>query len=69
MKEIAEMVQVLSGMHTDTYLKCKYMLMAVSMEHAGTHNFISKLFEYMDGHRPQLIGMKEGVRHNGKSGT
>lgn len=60
MKEIIEMIQVLLEMRTDTYLKCKYIFLAVSTEHQGTYDFISKLFEFTDKGRPPLIEMKEG---------
>lgn len=61
MKEIIGMIQILSGIGTDTYLKCKYMLLVVSIEHKETHEFINKLFEIADRRRPPLIGMKKGV--------
>lgn len=61
MKEIIGMIQILSVIGTDTYLKCKYIFLAVSTEHQGTHDFINKLFEITDKRRPPLIGMKKGV--------
>lgn len=61
MKEIIEMIQILLEMGTDTYTECKYILLTVSAGHQGTHNFMNELFDYTDGHRPPLIGMKEGV--------
>lgn len=60
MKEIIEMIQILLEMSTDTYLKCKYIFLAVSTEHQGTHNFINKLFELTDKRRPLSIEMKKG---------
>jgi len=60
-KEVIEMTQILLEMGTDTYTKCKYILLSVSAGHQGTHNFINELFEYTDGHRPFLIEMKKGV--------
>ena len=60
MKEVVEMTQVLLEMSTDTYLKCKYALMAVSAEHKGTQNFINELFKFTDKRRPLLIEMKKG---------
>lgn len=59
MKEIMEMLQILHDMGTDTYLKCKYAMQAVSRED-NTEDFVSKLFTVADRHRPALIGMKEG---------
>ena len=61
MKEIIEMVQILSEMGTDTYLKCRYIFLAVSTEHQGMHDFINKLFELTDKRRPRSIEMKEGI--------
>lgn len=61
MKEIIEMIQILLEMDTSTYMECKYILLSVSVGHQGTHNFMNKLFELMDKHRPLLIGMKKGV--------
>lgn len=61
MKEIIGMIQILSGMGTDTYLKCKYIFLAASTGHQGTHDFISKLFEHTDKRRPPLIEMKKGA--------
>lgn len=58
MKEIIEMTQILLQMQTDTYMQCKYILQAVSMEHQGTNNFVNKLFSFTDSHRPLLIEMK-----------
>ena len=60
MKEVIEMTRMLLGMSTDTYLECKYILMAVSMEHKGKQNFINELFRFTDKHRPLLIEMKIG---------
>lgn len=60
MKEIAGMVQCLLEMRTDTYMMCKYTLLAVSMGHHGTHEFMEKLFSLADRKRPLLIGMKKG---------
>lgn len=61
MKEIIEMIQILSEMGTDAYTECKYILLSVSAGHQGTHNFMDKLFEVTDRYRPISIGMKEGV--------
>ena len=60
-QEIIDMVQILSEMGTDTYLKCRYVFLAVSTEHQGMHDFINKLFELTDKRRPQSIEMKEGI--------
>lgn len=54
------MVQILLEMSTYTYTKCKYTLLSVSVSHHGTHNFMNKLFEYTDRHRPLLIEMRKG---------
>jgi len=59
MKEAIEMTQTLLEMRTDTYMMCKYMLLAVSMEHQETHNFMKTLFERIDKKRPLLIGIKK----------
>ncbi len=61
MKEIIELVQILLELGTDAYTECKYILLSVSAGHRGTHNFINKLFEVTDRHRPFLIEMKKGV--------
>ncbi len=61
MKEVIEMAKTLLEMGTDTYTKCKYILLSVSAGHQGTHDFISKLFEVTDRRRPPLIEMKKGV--------
>lgn len=59
MKEVGEMIQALLGMKMDTYMKSKYMLLAVSREHQDTHDFIKILFSMIDNRRPLLIEMKE----------
>ena len=59
MKEVIEMTHILLKLRTDTYLKWKYMLLAVSREHQGTHDFIKILFSRIDNRRPLLIEMKE----------
>lgn len=61
MKGIIEMIQILLEMGTDTYTKCKYILLLVSAGHQGMHNFMNKLFEAADRHRPFLIEMKKGA--------
>lgn len=61
MKETIGMIRILLEMGTDTYLKCKYIFLALSTEHQGTHDFISKLFEHTDKRRPPLIEMKKGA--------
>jgi len=60
MKEIIGMIQILPGMGTDTYLKCKYVLLASSMERPNVNAFFKVLFEVADRKRPLLIGMKKG---------
>lgn len=60
MKEVGKMAQALLGMRFDTYMKSKYMLLAVSREHQATHDFIKILFSRIDDKRPLLIEMKEG---------
>lgn len=61
MKDIIEMMQILLEIGTDAYMECKYILLSVNAGHQGTHNFMNKLFEVTDRHRPLTIGMKEGV--------
>lgn len=61
MKEIIEMVQILSEMGTDTYLQCKYTMQAVSRNQKRTEDFIEKLFSVADSRRPLQIGMKGGI--------
>lgn len=65
MKEIIEMVQDLLEMSMDTYMKCRYVLLAVSADHQGTYDFVNKLFEFTDRHRPLHIEMKE-YREDGR---
>lgn len=60
MEEIIEMVQILQGMGTDTYLQCKYTLLAASRDRRRVEKFTRKLFSLTDSRRPLLIGMKEG---------
>ncbi len=60
MKEIMEMTQTLLGMGTDTYTKCKCMVLAVSRKEPKMKAFFEILFERTDRKRPLLIGMKEG---------
>lgn len=60
MKEIIEMVQILSEMGTDTYLKCKYTMQAVSRDQKRVEDLIDKLFHITDSRRPLQIGMKKG---------
>ena len=59
MTEIIEMVQTLLKMHTDAYLKCKYTLLAGSMEQQCAEDFVSKLFSLTDSQRPLLIETKK----------
>lgn len=59
MKEVIEMIQALLEIKPDTYMKYKYILLAISADHKGTYNFINKLFEVTDRCRPPLIEMKE----------
>lgn len=61
MREIIEMVQILQGMGTDTYLQCKYTFLAGSRERQWVEDFTRKLFSVTDSHRPLQIGMKETV--------
>lgn len=61
MKEIIEMVQILSEMGTGTYLQCKYTMQAVSRDQKRVEDFIDKLFRIADSRRPLQIGMKEEV--------
>lgn len=60
MKEVIEMAQALLEMKPDTYMKCKYILLAVSREHEGTKAFVRELFNFTDRKRPLLIEMKKG---------
>lgn len=60
MKEVIEMTQTLLEMGTDTYMKCKYMLLSVSQGEPKMKAFFEVLFERTDRKRPMLIGMKEG---------
>ena len=57
MKGIVEMVQVLMGMGTDTYAKCKYVLLAASVGEPKMKFFFEKLFGKIDRRKPLLIGM------------
>lgn len=61
MKEVIEMIQVLLEMHTDTYLRCKYTLLAVSRKQQCAEDFVIKLFSLTDSRRPLLIEMKESI--------
>ncbi len=63
MNEVIEITRMLLKMRTDMYLKCKYMLMAVSTEHPGMYNFVNELFRYTDKCRPLLIEMKGDFRY------
>lgn len=58
MKEIVEMAQILMGMGTDTYLKCKYVFLAASRGEPKMKAFFEILFGRIDRKRPLLIGMK-----------
>ncbi len=60
MKEIIEMIQALLGMGTETYMKCKYTILAVSRKEPKMKAFFEILFERTDRKRALLIGMKEG---------
>lgn len=60
MKEIIEMVQILSEMGTDTYLQCKYTMQAVSRDQKRVEDLIDGLFRITDSRRPLQIGMKKG---------
>ena len=59
-EEIVEMVTILMEMSTDTYLKCKHMILADARTRssAGTINFLDKLFELTDKNRPLMLEMK-----------
>lgn len=61
MTEIIEMVQVLLDMRTDTYLQCKYTMLAVSADNPNLADFTKRLFRLTDRRRPLLIGMKGGI--------
>lgn len=61
MTEIIEMVQVLLDMRTDTYLQCKYTLLAVSADNSDLADFTKKLFRLTDSRRPLLLGMDKTV--------
>lgn len=61
MKEIIEMFQILLEMNTNTYLMCKYTLLAVSREEQCAEDFIIKMFSLTDSHMPLLIEMKEEI--------
>lgn len=58
MMEIVKMFELLKGMNTDTYLKYKYMLQAVSKEWQRAEKIVTVLFILVDGHRPLPIEIK-----------
>lgn len=60
MREVIEMAQILLEMSTDTYLKSKYTLLAVSSKHPEDKVFFDVLFDRIDKKRPLLITDKEG---------
>lgn len=61
MREVIEMAQILLEMSTDTYLKSKYALLAVSSKHPGDKAFFDVLFDRIDKKRRLLIEDKRGV--------
>ncbi len=56
-EEIIEMAQILQEMGTDTYMECKYTLLAVSAKRPNLAAFIRELFNVADRRRPLLICM------------
>lgn len=60
MREVIEMAQILLEMGTDTYLKSKYTLLAISSKHPADRAFFDVLFDRIDKKRPLLITSKKG---------
>lgn len=59
-KEIVELVNILTEMSLDTYMRCKYTILA-ACKHDGSLYFFTKLFALVDKRRPKLLEMKGGV--------
>ena len=57
MEEIIDTIQVLCEMGTDTYMECKYTLLAVSRQRPAVNDFMKELFRLADQRRPLLICM------------
>ncbi len=57
--EIMEMIIILTKMSTDTYEKCKYVVLASA--HSNALLFFKNLFATVEKRRPKQIGMKEGA--------
>lgn len=55
------MTQILLELGTDTYIKCKHMFLAASLECPSTKAFLEMLFEKVDDKRPLFIEMKGGA--------
>ena len=56
-KEILEMVEILTGMSEDWYTKCKYMIL-LSAKSPCIKFFFTELFARADDRRPKLLEMK-----------
>lgn len=56
-EEIVEMATILMEMDTDTYLRCKYMILSDAALRCkpGTVKFLNELFTVTDRKRPLLL--------------
>lgn len=57
---IVEMVNILTGLSVDTYVKCKYIIMSSSRS-SDSKLLFAKIFEVTDRRRPKLLEMKGGA--------
>lgn len=62
-EEIMEMMDILTEIDTDTYLKYKYMILAYARKSFELKEFFKKLFAAVDEMRPLMLEMKEGVQN------
>lgn len=59
-KIVIEIIGILLEMNIETYLNCKYCILAATKE-PNVLNFFKELFKQVDEHRPKLIEMNGGV--------
>ena len=59
-KEIIEMITILTGMSEDLYTKCKCMIMS-SCKDPVSECFFTELFVRVNERRPKLLEMKGGA--------
>ncbi len=58
---VVEMVTTLLEMGSDTYMRCKMVLLSVSREYPKENKVMEVIFNYTDRHRRPLIGCADAA--------